>query len=263
MEMTKPKDPMKALQSFMSKTGTAVFGFFLALMMNSLVNKVNAIHQRHALVDSMREESEKNIVIANANYRFYDSYMHWADNMEDRVQAQLDHPQKGPLPLSFPPDWDPSDLLDINRAGDMSPTSSVYSASKDSGLFSVLTPEESRVYARAYHQHDNMSLARAKFLDTVEKRQQFECNFSPATPPCAPYLSKMNKDDLKQYNLLLAQTELAAYNMQMTLDHVYGAHTAIMNGAKTEDDVMHGIRQAMVDHHRVPARPAVEDLTAD
>ena len=60
----------------------------------------------------------------------------------------------------------------------------------------------------------------------------------PRNSTVPPYLSRMSKKDLDDYAGLLAKTELAAYNMQMNLDHVTGAHNAIVNGHITEEAVM-------------------------
>jgi hypothetical protein len=257
MEVLKPKDPFALLSSFLSRIGTAVLGFLIALLLNSGLQKMHAIHQRHQLIDSLHEESQKDLVIMDGNYKFYDAYMHWADAMENQVDIASHKGAKG-LPLLLPPDWNPADLLNPNNPADLSPVSSVFSGAKDGGQLSVLSTAENRLFARVYHQHDTMLIARTAFLATIAQRQEFECEFAPGTPPCAPYLSLMSKDDLVQYNKLLAKTELASYNMQMTLDHVSGAHTAVLNGAKTDDDVLVGIRDAMVKHGRVPTNPSAE-----
>ena len=133
MEIHAPKNTVKTLKEFLGRIGTAVFGFLIALLLNSGVGKLNAIQQRHSLMNSLHTESQKNLVIMESNNRFYDRYMHWADGMEAEVDQVTKNPPKAPLQIALPPDWNRRPSGSQNAA-DMSPTSTVYTASKDSGL---------------------------------------------------------------------------------------------------------------------------------
>jgi len=231
MEVHQPEHPMHSWKDFMNHMFTLTLGLLLALALEAGAEKMHRMDERHQLEDELRMEAQRNEVIAAGDYVYYDAVIRWTL----ATQQALDGLHGGTSAATPTYQQPPSQI------NDLSPSSAVWIAAKDSGLLAVLPRAEAQLYARVYHQHDTMETFHQRYRDTLFERESFECRFSRGTYPCAPNLSSMDDADRKEYSGLLAKNAVAAFDMKLRIDHVSGADQAVLHGAKTEDDVIRGI----------------------
>jgi hypothetical protein len=242
MEVHQPDHPLHSWGDFLNHMATLTLGLLLALLLEAGAERMHHLNERHDLEDELRQEAVNNQKILEADYRFYDGSIAWSLAMQSDLSALAAGSKKDAFVYRLPPD----------QTADVSPSQAVWTAAKDSGEIALLPRAEAQMYARVYHQHDTMLEFHQKFRDVLFERESFECAFSVNRYPCAPDLSHLNAQDRQKYFGLLAAAAIASYDMKLRIDHVYGADTAVLGGAQSEDDVLKSIEDTVIRHRRTP-----------
>jgi hypothetical protein len=234
MDVHAPHQSLHTWKDFWIHLGTITAGLLIAVALEQAVENLHHLHQRHQLEEDLRAEASKNILILDHNYRSIDNSMAWAWALRDSVNAM--HASGGKIKLPYPPKPDPTQTV-ITM-----PSSSAWTTAQASALVDLLPRDEAKMYDRVYYElklYSDVQLTRA---DQIREETFFLARFGPVTlAPLKPDLSLMSVDQLDQLSALLTNDLVASRGLRGRLDIECETEKAVVNGGKTEDDILNGL----------------------
>jgi len=233
-------------KDFWIHLGTITIGLLIAISLEQSVEGLHHLHQRHQLEEDLRAEAVKNIAILDLNYRSIDTYMAWASEVRDAVNAM--HASGGKKKLPYPPMPEIS-LIKLTR-----PSSSAWTTAQDSEQVDLLPRDEAKMYDRVYYElklYDGVQINRA---EAGRDETFFLARFSPVTlAPLKPDLSLMSVEQLDQFSALLTDDLVENRAFRTRLDTQCASEKAVVNGGKTEEDVLGKVDAATAISQKSPA----------
>jgi hypothetical protein len=96
------------------------------------------------------------------------------------------------------------------------------------------------MYDRVYYELKLYSYTQTTRADAIREETFFLARFGPVTlAPLKPDLSRMSVDQLDQLSALLTNDLVITRGLRGRLDDQCAAEKAVVDGGKTEDDVLH------------------------
>jgi hypothetical protein len=233
-------------KGFWIHLGTIAIGLLIAISLEQSVEKLHQLHQRHQLEEDLRAEAARNIDILDRNYHNLDTYMAWASEVRDTVNAM--HASGGKIKLPYPPRPDTARIITTM------PSSSAWTTAQASALVDLLPREEAKMYDRVYYELKQYSDVQATRTDQINEGTFFLARFGPVTlAPLKPDLSRMSVDQLDQFSTLLTNDLVATRGFRSRFDILCAAEKAVVNGGTTEDDVFSKLKAGTAVNQKSPA----------
>jgi len=246
MEVHAPHQPMNTWKDFWIHLGTITAGLLIAVALEQSVEMLHHLHQRHQLEEDLRAEAAKNILILDRNYRNLDTWMAWASTMRDTVNAM--HASGGKTKLPYPP------KPDLGQTVQTMPSSTAWTTAQASALVDLLPREEAKMYDRVYYELKLYGDTQTTRSDQIREETFFLARFGPVTlAPLKPDLSLMSVDQLDQLSALLTNDLITTRGLRGRMDDQCAAEKAVVDGGKTEDDVLSELNAFVAASEKSPA----------
>jgi hypothetical protein len=231
MDVHAPHQPLHTWKDFWIHLGTITAGLLIAIALEQSVEKLHHLHQRHQLEEDLRAEAAKNLVVMDENYRFIDASMAWASAYRRDVDAI--RASGGKIKLPFRPFNSPNaNILTM-------PSSSAWTAAKESELTVLLPREEAKMFDRVYNQLKTYEDVYARRTDVILDEWSLEARVSSVNPgPLRPDLSLMSSDQLDQLSAVLSRDLVVYRYLRTRMDMFYAAEKVVAEGGTTEDEAL-------------------------
>ncbi|MDE1176601.1 MAG: hypothetical protein PW789_08325 [Edaphobacter sp.] len=230
MEIEVPEHPIMTWKQFLIHMSTVALGLLMALSLEQTVEWMHHRHQRHQLVEDMRDEAEENIKVIDEDTHLLSQELATLRSVADRLgSAPL---QKGFLTIDISRELGPLPQVENMT----SPSRGTWAVARDAGLVPLLRHEQARIYTRLDFEaeqelkaEDEATLRYNDLLATLDSRQ------APGGQRYQLRLSATDRD--------LAAQKLRGYMAAQSvvlnrLAFWKGASEAIVHEVRTEDEMM-------------------------
>jgi hypothetical protein len=246
MDVHLPEDSLHTWTQFWIHLGTITVGLLIALGLEQGFEWVHRVHERHALLRELHDEGEHNQATLQMDFArmatLKRSLVGWHRGVDEAIA-------KGGG-LSDPPGQSTS-------TGTVAlPSEAMWDSARASGRVGLLSDEQTAVYSFLYQQEERLK-AQEKDWTTVsvekqELERRFELSFEDKGEDGVPDFSKMSVDDLKNYSAVLNR-EIAEIDEMATMLHYFDSvNRAVLDGARSQEDVVHRVDEKRVGGGFVP-----------
>ena len=136
------------------------------------------------------------------------------------------------------------------------PSAAMWDSAKASGRVGLLSDEQTAVYAFLYQQEERLKAQQRDWTTvSVEKQEmerRFEKSFEDAGKDGVPDFSRMNVEDLKSYSAVLNREIAEMDEMQILLHYFDAVNRAVLDGARSQEDVVRRVDAERMDEGAVP-----------
>jgi hypothetical protein len=249
LDVHAPHGGMHTWKDFWIHLGTITLGLLIAVGLEQSVEKLHQLHERHQLEDDLRDEALKNHVIMDRDERYLDARMMWL--LARRRDVDIMRASHGVTRMPYRPwaEFSPPDPFHL-------PSTAVWDAAKEGALVDLLPRGETRLYTIVYSQFDHLVAVSSDYSLANAQLSAFEAQFANGLPPLTPDLSRMDSAQLDRYAELLAAVFVAEDESRQRLIVADGMNAAMLNGARSDDDLVHGAADETRTRPYPPAPPA-------
>ena len=235
MEVHPPHHPLQSWRDFFIHIATITVGLLIAIGLEQSVEALHHRHQRNQLEDDLREEGERNRETVRKDVAYRTAFMVW--NLEVSHCAREALAGKF-VPLPTRPDRRPEFQAEYRY---VVPSNSVWSVAKSSGEAALLPPWEALVYTRLYRVQElvtELDLEDRK-VSVASGAVLLSVSDDPPNPPST--LEHLTPGQLNALSDAALRSYAAANSLRSMIGIFGGANDAVLNGAKTEQEVVEGI----------------------
>lgn len=237
---------MHTWKDFWIHLGTITIGLLIALGLEQGMESMHRVHERHALQRELRDEGERNESTLKMDFErmaaLKGSLVAWHKGVDGAIAkgARLDDP--------------PGQRSSTGTVA--LPSSAMWDSAKASGRVALLSDDQTAVYAFLYQQEERLKAQEKDWTTaSVEKQEmerRFEKSFEDTGKDGVPDFSKMTGEDLKSYSAVLNREITEIDEMEALLHYFDAVNRAVMDGAKSEQDVVRRVDEERVDEGAVP-----------
>ncbi len=247
MEVHAPHQPLNTWREFWIHLGTITVGLLIALGLEQTVEYGHRVHEKHALQQELHDEGERNEGTLKMDFKrmaaLKDSLVAWHRGVDVAIAkgGGLDDP--------------PGQNTTTGTV--VLPSEAMWDSARASGRVGLLSDDQTAVYAFLYQQEDRLRAQEkdwtAVAVEKQELERRFEKSFEDAGKDGAADFSQMNMEDLKNYSAVLNR-EIAEMDEMAILLHYFDAvNRAVLEGAKSEQNVMRRVDEERIESGAVRA----------
>lgn len=230
MEIEVPEHPIMTWKQFFIHMGTIVLGLLIAISLEQTVEWLHHRHQRHQLIEDMRQEAEENIKVIDEDTRLLNQELSTLRSVADLLDSAP--VEKGNISIDISKEFAPQSQVENMT----SPSRGTWTVARDAGLVPLLRHEQARIYTRLDFEAEQELKAEDEatlryndlgaILDShqVSGGDRYQLRLSAADRDRAAQ---------KLHSYIMAQsvvlTRLAFWR---------GASEALVHGVRTEDEMM-------------------------
>jgi hypothetical protein len=222
-------------KDFFIHIATITVGLLIAVGLEQSVEKLHHLHQRHQLEEDLRVEGVRDDAVVQADLRTFAVLRAWLLGLRDQVDRM--RASGGKLKLPYPPkpflDPDTGKRLPLMTV----PSDAAWQTAKESQLVGLLQTPLADVYARFSWQHELLTNSVTAWIANGVEVTGFEDRFDSG-PPSTPDLSRMTVGELGEYSVLLSKNLALMDNMVYRLKLFDAQDRAILNGVRTDEDLL-------------------------
>jgi hypothetical protein len=233
MDVHAPHAPLHTWKDFWIHLGTITIGLLIAIGLEQSVEALHHVHQRHALEADLREEALKNETLFQWDYAYIRDLQLWLAQMQQQVAAARADAGKTKVKFSPAP----------QAQGVWWPDSPVWNTAKEGAEVGLLPNDTARMFNLMYVQQEELTLDVHKFFDAYGKELSFEMRFGDPFSKSGPDLTKMDAQDLREYQAALSETKMRLMAMQGSLVPADKATKTVLDGAKSDDDLFRALQE--------------------
>lgn len=225
--------PTHTWKDFFLHIATISVGLLIAITLEQTVEKLHQFHERHQLQEDLRDEALKNQAIMDRDITYIDARMMWL--LARRRDVEIMRASHGATRMPHRPWADFSPHYPYHQ-----PSTAVWDAAKDGALVDLLPREDTRLYTIVYSEYAQLLVRSSDYSIADSQLSAFEAQFADGLPPLTPNLSRMDSAQLDRYAELLATVFIAEDESRTRLLVAIGMNTSMLNGARSDDDLLHG-----------------------
>jgi hypothetical protein len=234
MDVHPPHAGIHSWKDFWIHLGTITIGLLIAIGLEQSVEKLHHLHQRHELQRDLRAEAKRNEALFAWNEEYIRKLRPWLAEMQQQVAAARADGGKTKINFSPPPQ---------GNNGLWWPDSPVWNTAKEGAEVGLLPTDEARMFNLMYVEWDELTLNVHRFFDTYGKELSIEMRFGNPFAADGVDLSKMDAQDLREYQSALSATQMSLNAIAGSLRPTQKVTEAVLSGAKSDDDLLKVLQQ--------------------
>jgi hypothetical protein len=211
-------------KDFWIHLATITIGLLIAIGLEQSVEALHRLHLRHELETALRGEAVQNQVNAINNFDVFDDRIAWLLGLRRDVDTMLATHGKANLPYRRVKN------RPRTSSGELLMATAVWDTVKNNDRLTLLQDELARSYAGNYKQIEMIVELRSEFTQIQERQNAFESRFADLETPNTPVLSRMNREQLEQYAMLISDTLTAVVAQKTRLMQFFGTNEATFKG---------------------------------
>lgn len=236
MEVEVPEHPITTWREFFTHMGTITLGLLIAISLEQTVEWMHHRHQRHQLVEDMRDEAEENIKVIDKDTQMLRQEIAALQAIADRLNAAT--AEKGLISVDISREFAPLSQIEAMT----SPSRGTWTVARDAGLVPLLRHEQARIYTRLDFEAEQE--LKAEDEATLRYNDLGAVIDGHQAHGGARYQLELSAED-RSLALQKLRSYMAAQSIVITrLGFWRGASEAIVNDVKDEDEVMEYVNGA-------------------
>jgi hypothetical protein len=249
LDVHPPHGAVHTWKDFFIHIGAIAVGLLLAIGLEQSVEAMHRSHQRHQLEEDLHAETVRTHNSLQGNLRTMAAERAWLLALRKDVDTMRESGGKARLSYRPRPTLDPDDPTQPLPILTW-PSNGVWQTARESALVPLLPRAQAELYTGLALQHDLMGANIAAWLTEQSSLSAFETRFDDGQPGSKPDLSRMTPAQLDEYSALLSRN-LAFRDAVANRSRIFdAADVALLNGAKSRDEMLRSMRQQQFDWER-------------